>query len=50
MDAIPYEWMWEDDRHWMPHLLAGRWFVLRSLFHGDTMLGYRLMSAAPEAR
>ncbi|MDX1680424.1 MAG: 8-oxo-dGTP diphosphatase, partial [Akkermansiaceae bacterium] len=28
LDAIPYERMWEDDRHWMPHLLEG------ANFHG----------------
>ena len=25
-DAIPYAEMWEDDRHWLPGLLAGRRF------------------------
>lgn len=53
VDAIPYERMWADDRYWMPHLLAGRPFVLRSLFDGETMLGYRLVDApdreSPEA-
>ncbi len=26
IDALPYDRMWEDDRHWMPWLLAGRRF------------------------
>lgn len=36
---IPYERMWADDHVWLPHLLAGRKFVGRFLFDGDTMLG-----------
>ncbi|MES2996424.1 MAG: 8-oxo-dGTP diphosphatase [Verrucomicrobiota bacterium] len=37
-DAIPYPQMWEDDRHWLPLLLAGRQFMGRFIFHGETML------------
>ncbi|MBJ95332.1 MAG: NUDIX hydrolase [Rickettsiales bacterium] len=40
--ALPYEEMWEDDRLWMPHLLAGRSFVGWYLFDGDSMLQHRL--------
>ncbi len=25
-DRLPYDRMWPDDRHWVPHLLAGRRF------------------------
>jgi 8-oxo-dGTP diphosphatase len=38
-DDIPYGKMWADDRVWFPHLLAGRQFIGRFLFDGDTMLG-----------
>lgn len=38
--AIPYEEMWEDDRLWIPHLLAGRRFVGRYVFDGDAMLDH----------
>lgn len=41
-DRIPFERMWADDRIWLPHLLAGRWFAGRFLFDGDAMLGYDL--------
>jgi 8-oxo-dGTP diphosphatase len=41
-DELPYEEMWEDDRLWMPHMLAGRPFVGWYLFDGDTMVDYRL--------
>lgn len=37
-DAIPYDRMWEDDRHWLPLLLAGRRFEARALFEGDTLV------------
>lgn len=30
-DSLPYEEMWEDDRYWVPHLLAGE------TFHGDAV-------------
>ena len=42
LDAIPYDEMWEDDRMWVPHLLAGRRFEGRFLFDGDRMLGHAL--------
>jgi 8-oxo-dGTP diphosphatase len=41
-DALPYDEMWEDDRLWMPHMLAGRPFVGWYLFDGDAMVDYRL--------
>jgi len=42
VSAIPYDAMWEDDRHWVPLLLAGREFDGRFLFDGDRMLDYAL--------
>ncbi len=38
LDAIPYERMWADDRHWLPHVLAGRTVDGHYVFDGDTML------------
>lgn len=41
-DAIPYDRMWEDDRHWLPQVLSGRrvggWFR----FDGERMLEMRI--------
>ncbi len=39
IDALPFDRMWADDRHWLPWLLAGRRFDGRFLFDGDRMLG-----------
>mgnify|MGYP001091413346 CR=1 FL=1 len=38
LDSMPYDRMWEDDRHWVPHVIARRPFVGRFLFDGETML------------
>jgi 8-oxo-dGTP diphosphatase len=42
IDALPLDEMWEDDRHWLPQVLAGQrlrgWFV----FDGEKMLSKRL--------
>ena len=37
-DAIPFDEMWEDDRHWLPQVLAGKRFVAWFEFDGDRML------------
>jgi 8-oxo-dGTP diphosphatase len=42
LSAIPYDDMWEDDRLWLPHALAGRRFLGRYLFDGDAMLDHHL--------
>jgi len=39
---IPYHEMWEDDRLWLPHALAGRRFLGRYVFDGDTLLDHDL--------
>ena len=41
-DAIPFDEMWEDDRHWLPHVLAGKRFVAWFEFDGDRMLSLDL--------
>ena len=45
IDRIPYDEMWEDDRLWLPLLLAGRRFSGRFLFDGDAMVDYALESS-----
>lgn len=42
LDQIPFDQMWEDDRLWMPLMLAGKQFEGESLFHGERMLGYEI--------
>lgn len=42
LGAIPYERMWEDDRHWLPLLLAGVPFDGRFLFDDDRMVDFSL--------
>jgi 8-oxo-dGTP diphosphatase len=42
-DRIPYEEMWEDDRIWLPLLIAGTPFAGRFLFDSDVMLDYELV-------
>ncbi|MXY23337.1 MAG: 8-oxo-dGTP diphosphatase [Acidobacteria bacterium] len=42
VDAIPFDEMWEDDRHWLPLVAAGRRFAGRWIFDGDQMLDYTL--------
>lgn len=39
---IPYERMWEDDRHWLPLALAGMPFRAFFVFDGDRMLSRRI--------
>ena len=42
LDAIPYEEMWEDDRHWLPEMLDGACFDAWFEFDGDRMLSKRV--------
>lgn len=37
LDAIPYDRMWEDDRHWLPLLLDNRSFLGRFIFESDKL-------------
>jgi 8-oxo-dGTP diphosphatase len=43
VDAIPYDEMWADDRHWLPLLLRGRRFDGRFAFDGDRMLSHEVL-------
>ena len=42
VDKIPYEAMWQDDRYWLPQVLAGAtvngWFT----FMGESLLDYKI--------
>jgi 8-oxo-dGTP diphosphatase len=42
LDSIPYDRMWEDDRHWLPGLLDGRTFRASFHFDGEKMLWKKL--------
>jgi len=42
IDSIPYEEMWEDDKHWLPQMLAGQTFVGHFDFDDDKMLTSKL--------
>ena len=47
LDAIPYDGMWEDDRSWLPSLLAGRPFHRVYRFGaGDALLGETILDPA----
>ena len=36
--AVPFDEMWEDDRHWLPLMLDGKTFTGFFTFDGETML------------
>ncbi|MEM1060609.1 MAG: 8-oxo-dGTP diphosphatase [Verrucomicrobiota bacterium] len=38
LNAVPFDAMWQDDRHWFPFLLDRRPFLACFTFDGDTML------------
>lgn len=44
IDDIPFDEMWEDDRHWLLTALSGRSVSGRFIFDGDTMVDYRIHS------
>ena len=46
LDELPYDRMWEDDRFWLPHVLAGRTVDAYFFFDGDSMLRYRIVVGA----
>lgn len=47
LDAIPFDEMWEDDRLWLPLLVAGRRFSGYWIFDGDRMIDHRLVVLQP---
>ena len=42
VDAIPFDEMWADDRHWLPEVLAGKRFRGWFEFDGEKMLSKRV--------
>ncbi len=55
VEAVPYERMWADDRHWIPLMLADTWFHGRFVFDADAMVwgeinGERLPRESPLPR
>ena len=42
VDTIPYDEMWEDDRLWLPHVLAGRFVRANFLFESSAALAHEL--------
>lgn len=38
LDEIPFERMWEDDRHWLPLLIEEKTFLGSFVFEGERML------------
>ncbi|MFD2255488.1 8-oxo-dGTP diphosphatase [Luteolibacter algae] len=42
---IPYERMWEDDRHWLPRILKGEILTGKFLFEGEKMISMEIAPA-----
>lgn len=45
---IPFEEMWDDDRYWLPRILAGEVLKGDFLFRAGTLLAHRLYPLEPE--
>ena len=45
LDSIPFDEMWEDDRLWLPRVLAGEHADGRFVFDGDSMLSHEIVYA-----
>ncbi|MEO6871701.1 MAG: 8-oxo-dGTP diphosphatase [Chthoniobacterales bacterium] len=43
LDAIPYDEMWGDDRHWLPLLIGGESFVGYFEFDGEELLSREII-------
>ena len=46
VDGVPFHEMWEDDQHWLPHVLAGGSFQGWFEFDGEKMLSKRVELSA----
>lgn len=46
IDAIPFERMWEDDRFWLPRVLAGEMLEGEFLFDDSHLLAHRLRTVS----
>ncbi len=43
LDEIPYDRMWEDDRHWLPLMLEGGTFLGKFVFEGERMVSKEIL-------
>ncbi len=43
LDEIPYERMWEDDRHWLPLVIGGRRLLGKFAFEGERMVSKEIL-------
>lgn len=43
LDSIPFDRMWEDDRHWLPGMLEGKHFRARFLFDHEQMVAKEII-------
>jgi 8-oxo-dGTP diphosphatase len=42
LEEIPYDEMWEDDRHWLPQMIEGKKFDAYFIFEDKRMLSKRI--------
>ena len=45
VDALPFDQMWQDDRYWLPRLLAGERLTGAFLFDDGRLLTHRLVGS-----
>ena len=43
LNKIPYDRMWEDDRHWLPLVLGGQTLLGKFAFEGERMLSKEIL-------
>lgn len=48
IDRLPFDRMWDDDRYWLPRVLAGERLVGDFLFRGGRLIAHRLRRLDPD--
>jgi 8-oxo-dGTP diphosphatase/2-hydroxy-dATP diphosphatase len=48
VDAVPFDRMWADDRHWFPYVLAKKPFTAFFRFRGETEILVHEINEVPE--